>query len=874
MLRALVSYAFLVLTMAYAAPAYAQGPVVTLAWDPVPNGAGYVVYYGKTSHRYSSSVDVGNRTSFVFTPPTSGRYFFAVLTYDSAGYQGELSAEVTTVVEAAPETALTVDIAPPSISATATALDVAFDPFSRRYLVTYSSAGETWIQMLDLWGTAIGSPMSITPGGSGVQPRIASGGGRFVVVYTDTTAGTRVARFVQTGVSTPTVGSAVSLGVATTATGDINNPGAGVTYDYTDNAFVAAWENSGNVFARGIKSTGTTGPALNLTSDSAVTGCQYARPELSWDDALHRAVLIGTREGASCLNGGVWTRIIGYDGAAVSLVSDVSMVSAADDAQSFHRIAFNNLQNRFIMLWSEPHTDATTITYRLADATGGLSAPRVIPTGGDLTPELEDDGYIENSVALDSSGTFSIVSRATPPAGSTAGQLYLQRIDANGNDAGSLQALPASGTRTRVALTPNTVTGQLLAVYLDSNGHLRALTIGARPPMTVTAKASLSTISLSQSVTVTGTANGGIAPYEFTFWRYDVTRAKWFAAQPYGTSATFSWTPTSADVGTHVFQVWARSAGSTASYEGWQSVSVVVSPPQPLSVQLTWSPRFPVAAGTPVTWTATPAGGSGTVEYQFWVYNTTAGTWTVGRPYSTAPTWMWTPAAGTYVIQVWARTVGSTDSYETWAGTDVVKVNPPAPLAVQSLTATASTATPGTVVTWTARASGGTGPLEYQFWRYNQDMAAWTMAQAYSPSATYSWTPTAADGGAYTVQVWVRSAGSTASYDAWLSSNTLTVTNNVVVTSIGFSTTVRKVGTPITWTAVATKTAGTLEYQFWIYTAASGTWQIARPYNTSPSFTWTPPAGGAYTLQVWARTVGNPRSYEGWLGFGPFIVTP
>jgi hypothetical protein len=177
-------------------------------------------------------------------------------------------------------------------------------------------------------------------------------------------------------------------------------------------------------------------------------------------------------------------------------------------------------------------------------------------------------------------------------------------------------------------------------------------------------------------------------------------------------------------------------------------------------------------------------------------------------------------------------------------------------------------------VTWTAQATGGMGPLEYQFWRYNQVVGAWTMAQAYSTTATYSWTPGAADGGSYTIQVWVRSAGSIAPQEAWLSSSTLTVTNNVVLSSVTWSTTTRNVGTPITWTATASKIAGTLEYQFWIHTAATGTWQIARPYATSASFTWTPPAGGAYTLQVWVRTVGNPRAYEGWLGYGPFIVSP
>jgi hypothetical protein len=584
--------------------------------------------------------------------------------------------------------------------------------------------------------------------------------------------------------------------------------------------------------------------------------------------------VLGSVEGASCTSRGVWDRIIGYDGAAVYLPSDVRVVATGPGAQNFRRVAFTSQQNRFLSLWSEAQAGFTAIKYRVGDTTGGLSPTYTIPSGGEWTPELEDDGYTENAVTLDAAGTFSIVSRGNPPAGISAGQLYFHRLDADGKPVGSMHALPAWGTRVRIALTSNTITGQLLAVFVDGNGHLRAITIGTVTPTTVTLRPSSTTIDLSQTLTLTATVSGGAAPHEVAFWRYDVTREKWFEAQAYGTSMTTTWTPTSSDVGTHVIQVWARSAGSTSSYEAWQSVTVAVDPPQALKVQLASSRTFPVAAGTPVTWTATTSGGSGPAEYQFWIYNAVTSAWTVGRAYSTTNAYTWVPStAGTYVVQVWARTVGSTVSNEAWAGSGNLKVNAMAPLTVRSLTPSTSTATPGTVVTWTAQATGGMAPLEYQFWRYNQDLRTWTMVQPYGTSATYSWTPAATDGASYTVQVWMRSAGSTASQEAWLSANTVTVTN-VTVKALTSSTATRKVGTPITWTASAAKTAGTLEYQFWIYSVTAGTWQLARTYNTSASFTWTPTTAGSYTVQVWVRTVGNGRSYEAWLNYGPFTINP
>lgn len=66
-----------------------------------------------------------------------------------------------------------------------------------------------------------------------------------------------------------------------------------------------------------------------------------------------------------------------------------------------------------------------------------------------------------------------------------------------------------------------------------------------------------------------------------------------------------------------------------------------------------------------------------------------------------------------------------------------------------------------TAITWTAYADGGTAPLEYKFWLYNSSTLSWSVLQDYATSSQVIWTPAAA--GSYTVQVWVRSTGSTAS---------------------------------------------------------------------------------------------------------------
>jgi hypothetical protein len=73
----------------------------------------------------------------------------------------------------------------------------------------------------------------------------------------------------------------------------------------------------------------------------------------------------------------------------------------------------------------------------------------------------------------------------------------------------------------------------------------------------------------------------------------------------------------------------------------------------------------------------------------------------------------------------------------------------------------------GNKVVFTAAASGGSGSYEYQF--YIQDpQGIWTIIKPYSSSATWTWDTTGSATGTYSIQVWVRNAGSSNTrYEAW-----------------------------------------------------------------------------------------------------------
>jgi len=376
-------------------------------------------------------------------------------------------------------------------------------------------------------------------------------------------------------------------------------------------------------------------------------------------------------------------------------------------------------------------------------------------------------------------------------------------------------------------------------------------------------------LAAGNSVTWTATATNNLGPVEYRFYLYKKTG--WVMVRDYGPSNTYTWTPTVSDVGTPYFlQVWARAVGSTASYEAFKGTNSFDVGPPPLT--LTSNADFPTPPGNQITWTATlGAPGTAAVEYKFQVIDTATNTTTVFRNYSSSNQAQWVPlTAGHFIVQALERQVGSTAAYDLIASSPNLDVSA-TPLTITSFsTPTIFPAFTGMPITWTARVQGGmAGPIQYQFWLYSTT-TGWRNAQAYGPSPTLTWTPTSADEGDYAMQVWVRSNGSTAAYDAWAGTTMFHIQRGVQLTT----TTPFPVaaGTTTTWTAGIPDPSLNMEYEFWVYSAASGQWSLAQGWSAQKTFTWRPLVAGSYVLQVWGRQVGSSVAYATYVSTGTLVV--
>jgi len=374
----------------------------------------------------------------------------------------------------------------------------------------------------------------------------------------------------------------------------------------------------------------------------------------------------------------------------------------------------------------------------------------------------------------------------------------------------------------------------------------------------------------------TWTVHGGPG-LEYKFWIYGA--AGWRVLQDYSdASHVLHWSP--ARAGDYILQVWVRRAGSTAPWDAVQTTTVfsVAAAPPPTIAAVTVTPTLPTETGTPVTIHATATDGIDPLQYQFWLLDPVTG-WRLLQAWGTANMVAWVPQnVGNHVIQVWVRSAGSTAAYDTWQGLGPFTVAA-GPLTVTDLTPSYPLpAAPSVPVTWTASTVGGTGQaLEFQFYRFSAATQTWALVESYSPSSTWTWTPSAGDLGTYHLQVWTRRVGSPLAWEAWRGTEVFTVAATPLTIALTSNQTgtdpevdypdVRvPPGTPIVWSAVANAPPGAVEYQFWRFDASAGLWSLVQPYSLAGSYAWTPSVAdtGRWALQVWARPVGSTLPFTAW----------
>ncbi len=378
-------------------------------------------------------------------------------------------------------------------------------------------------------------------------------------------------------------------------------------------------------------------------------------------------------------------------------------------------------------------------------------------------------------------------------------------------------------------------------------------------------------------VTFTAAASGGSGSYQYYFIVFNPNTGTWSVGQAYSSNASWTWDTTGLGTGTYSIQVWAKSVGSTAAYEAYKSISyTLITPPPPVTaVTLSMNQQSPQQTGAKITFIAAASGGSGSYQYYFTFRNPNTGVWSVGQAYSSNASWTWDTTGlgtGTYSIQVWAKSVGSTAAYEAYKSISYTLITPPPPVTAVTLSMNQqSPQQTGAKITFIAAASGGSGSYQYYFTFRNPNTGVWSVGQAYSSNASWTWDTTGLGTGTYSIQVWAKSVGSTAAYEAYKSISYTLITPPPPVTAVTLSMnqqSPQQTGAKITFTAAASGGSGSYQYYFIVFNPNTGTWSVGQAYSSNASWTWdtTGLGTGAYSIQVWARSVGSTANYEAWTG--------
>ncbi len=417
------------------------------------------------------------------------------------------------------------------------------------------------------------------------------------------------------------------------------------------------------------------------------------------------------------------------------------------------------------------------------------------------------------------------------------------------------------------------------AAYGDSP-QLRVRTAAGAPCASVTQTASpASPQAPGTSVQFVATATGCPSP-TYEFWLLP-PGGSWSVVQAYGATNTWTWNTSGLAGGTYTEDVYARDASSTASYDTYLAPdpTYALQTAACTAVTQTASPASPQAPGTSVQFTAT-ATGCPNPTYEFWLLPP-GGAWSVVQAYSSSSAWTWSTsglAAGTYTEDVYARDASSSAAYDTYLAPDPTYTLQVQVTTCASVTEAAGPASPqasGTSVKFTGTATGCPNPT-YEFWLLPPG-GAWSIAQAYSPSNTWTWNTTGLAPGTYLLDVYARDASSSAAYDAHISPNpsyTLqaSVTPCTAVSETASPPAPQASGTSVKFTATATGCPNPA-YEFWLL-PPGGAWSTVQAYSSSGSWTWntTGLAAGTYTLDVYARDASSTAAYDAHISPSPTYV--
>ena len=272
-------------------------------------------------------------------------------------------------------------------------------------------------------------------------------------------------------------------------------------------------------------------------------------------------------------------------------------------------------------------------------------------------------------------------------------------------------------TETNAEIIPDTETVYNIKIgVMDSTGSVkfRTFNINVGAALENTSKVSTTSVTIGRSVTLTGSAAGGTAPYKYAFYFKKSSDTNWsIKGTEYGTETTATLTPGTAT--TYNVKIGVKDSTGSVNFKTFD-----ISAGQPFVNNSKVSTTV-TTVGKTVTLTGAASGGTAPYKYAFYFKKSSDTVWSIkGTEYGTAATAVLKPACATvYNVKIGVKDSTGSVRLKTFN----IKVGPA--LSNDSMVST-TTAAIGSSVTLVGEASGGTAPYSYAFYYKKNSDTEWS----------------------------------------------------------------------------------------------------------------------------------------------------